>query len=66
MMDIDTKTAILASAQRIITVANESGNKAQRHDLVVEAAAIIRLIEVATLPPMSTREKNAVLRNIMQ
>lgn len=36
--------ALIASATRIITLANEEHkNKAKRHDLVVEAAAIITL-----------------------
>lgn len=39
---IDRK-AIVASARRIIDIANGIANKTRRHDLVVEAAAIIRL-----------------------
>lgn len=42
---IDRK-AIVASARRIIEIANGIANKTRRHDLVIEAAAIIRLCEV--------------------
>lgn len=42
MKPVDCK-AIIASAEQIIRVANEIASKTRRYDLVVEAAAIIKL-----------------------
>ena len=45
------KAAILASARRIIQLADEIKNEELRRDLVVEPAAIIMLIQLSPDPP---------------
>jgi len=46
------QVAILESAQRIIQLADEIKNEELRRDLVVEAAAIIMLIQLSPDAPL--------------
>ena len=53
------KVAILASARRIIQLADEIKNEELRRDIVVEAAAIITLIQLSPDgPPIRFPEKD--------
>jgi hypothetical protein len=53
------KLAILGSARRIIQLADEIKNEELRRDLVVEAAAIITLIQLSPDgPPIRFPEKD--------
>ena len=53
------KIAILASARRIIQLADEIKNEELRRDIVVEAAAIITLIQLSPDgPPIRFPEKD--------
>ena len=53
------KVALLASARRIIQLADEIKNEELRRDIVVEAAAIITLIQLSPDgPPIRFPEKD--------
>lgn len=47
MTEGETRLVVLASARRILAVANTIRNANLRHDLTVEAAVIITLCEAA-------------------